>query len=202
MPRTRKPQVQVRSSGWKAKKHEDQASEDATAYLISTMPALQPPGIHSSPPQPANTAAADTGAVCHSSPAAAPLLPPPASGSGHAAEAISEHEKATYDADQAPDMAPCRWPAVIALLPNGCISGVVKCAVLSSAPRCRNCSATLSRAFLSCEKGGSTTASPARRPHLPGPAPQHRHRRRRTGCRRGLPLRHRLAAAAHRSARL
>ena len=147
MPRTRKPQVLVRSSGWKATKRKAQTSEKTAAYLTVETSTVQPPGIHSSPPRPANTAAADIGAACHSSPAAAPLLPRPAGASGLAADASSEHETAAHVADLGPDTVPCQWPAVLALLPNGCISGIIRRAALSSDPHCTHNSPTRPKAL-------------------------------------------------------
>jgi len=117
--------VLLRTSGWEIKKHKDQTSEETAAYLISTVPVPQPPSPDSSPPRSANTPAAGTGAVRHSSPATGLLLPRPAWEAGAAAEAFSEHEPAAHVADLGPGTAPCQWPAVIALLPNGCISGIM-----------------------------------------------------------------------------
>ena len=144
MPKTRTPQLILRSSGWEVKKqHKVQTSEETEPYLISSVPAPQPPSMHSSPPRPANDAAADTGAARRDSPAATAMLPRPGGDRGVAAEAAGEHEPAAQVVQLGPDTALRRWPATLALLPNGCISGFVACPELSTALTRRHCFASV-----------------------------------------------------------
>ena len=119
MPKTRKSEVLLRTTGWEAKKRKGHACDDTAQYLVSAIPAPPTPSTSSSPGR-AGNAAPDTGVARLRLPVAAALLPQPEEDRRTTAGARCELETAQRAAE---DTAPCRWPAVIALLPNGSISG-------------------------------------------------------------------------------
>jgi hypothetical protein len=124
MPRPRRQdtvRLLMRSSGWEAKKRESQNSEQAAQFVISSFPAPHPP---SSPAVPIPPTAGPGAIAARQSPRlAAALLPhlPEVRGSEGAGDAdlrAAERSLATGS-----DAKPHRWPATIALLPDGRISG-------------------------------------------------------------------------------
>ena len=125
MPRPRRQdgvRLLLRASGWEAKKRKSQTSEQAAQYLISSFPAPQPPSSPAVPVLPS----AGPGAIAarQNPPLPATLLPQLADlrasslGAGDAnLDAAEQSSAAVWDAK------PHRWPATIALLPDGRISG-------------------------------------------------------------------------------
>ena len=123
MPQTRKHRevkVLVRTSGWEVQKPQKRETNEQTAhYMISSIPAPQPPSTCSTPAREADTAAASTGTASKSSLVLARLLEQPAEDT---AGARSDEKQALQGAAHGQETTQC--PATIALLPNGRISGL------------------------------------------------------------------------------
>ena len=130
MPRPRRgggipdgPRLLMRTSGWEAKKQKFQTSKQAAQYLISSSPAPQPPSSPSSPP--AAPATGPGAMAARQSPSlAAALLPHLAEQRSYLAAGDAERDNAEQSLAPGSNPEPHRWPATIALLPDGRISGV------------------------------------------------------------------------------
>ena len=137
MPRPRQGdgvRLRMRTSGWEAKRQQSDSNQQAAQHLISSFPAPQPPSSPSGPsspaPTPGPTAGPDTIAVRQSPPLPASLLPRLAEERCSFGAGDAELDSKEQGLALGQDAELSTWPATIALLPDGRISGAV-CALRS-----------------------------------------------------------------------